>query len=867
MKNHSSFFNDKVISLIRTNIKTNEAAAIMAAKFMGETSFWMKMSYKEIKSLVFSPELKRSWFVLSDGSCPSCRGSVPMYNWIYDPFNEPWKMKCPHCKGLFPKNDFAAYYNSGIDRYGDFKHEIADRSLLINEEGTDFGVDDGNGWYDLEGRRYMFIGAYLSHARWKSQVKDGIHHLAFSYILSGNIEYARRAAVLLDSIARHWPEYDFFTQGIMYEQEYKSNGYVNYWVDSNRETRSFALGYDQIYECMKNDAGFEKVLGKSFSEFCIGVEDRIFRDSLSNIKKIKTNPPETPQTVAILRTVLNDDYNEIMVHINNLISEATSVDGLSGESGLGGYAAIAPRALADLMCLFTNTDEDFIVKMLDRHPQLYKTYRFHIDTWYDAGYYPGVGDSSVFALPSDKYTALFSIYAPLTSTYHRSREWFAMRIADYYNDPDFAKTIYHSHGSVKGCFDNDFYINDPSFFERKLNDIIASTGPDFKQSSINYNSWRISVLHDGFGENKAMLAMPYDSGKNHCHHDALSLHIFAKGHNMSPDFGYPPVNYGGWNTKEAHWYGHPATHNQVVIDGKRHTNLPPGGDGMFYRHPEYGTNLMFSDGSFVKATYNSAPEYNDVMRNERLAAIIKITDEDCYFLDISRTSGGMTHSRFLHGTYSSLKTEGLLTAPAADYYPDETILRNHMTDNSPKPGWSADWAASADDSLTPLSRNLHMKYTGMTDNTSVSTCESWVDITRMVQTSKIRTGSKSLWIPTLYETKKGPNSRFTGILEVYEGSSNLKQITNIPTNSCNDFDAALKVIHNNGTIDYIIANDPKNIFPIQLPEFNTESDALLAVIRFSDDECVNAAVCSGTYITIRNARFTPDATPDFIEFL
>lgn len=867
MKIHSAFFNDRIVSLIRNNLKTNMAASKKAARFLADTQLWMDMPYESIRSLVFSPELKRSWFVLSSGSCPSCNDSVPMYNWIYDPFKEPWKMKCPHCGSLFPKNDFKSYYESGLDHNGDFRHGLADRSLLVGEDGTDFGVDDGNGWYDSDGNRFMFVGAYLSHARWKVQVKDGIHHLAFSYVLTGNIEYARKAAVLLDSIARLWPEFDFYTQGIMYEQEFKSNGYVNYWVDSNREVRTFTLGYDQIFDGLKSDKEFESIIGKSFESFCGDIEERIIRDSLLNIKKINTNPPETPQTVAILRTVINDDPKEIMKYIDNLIMESTSIDGLSGESGLGGYAAISPRALADLICLFSNTDDDFIDKVLDRFPRLYKTYRFHIDTWYQSRHYPGIGDSSVFALPSEKYTALFSIYAPLTADYHRSREWFAMHLSEYFNDPDFAKTIYKSYGTVEGCFNNDYYIDIPKKYENSLREIIEKYGPELKQESINYNEWRLSVLHGCSSGNSALLAMPYDTGKNHCHHDALSLHIFAKGHNMSPDFGYPPVNYGGWETKEAKWYGHPAAHNQVVIDGMRHTNLPPGGDGMFFRHPEYGNNLMFTVGSFVKATYNSAPEYNDIYRNERLTAIIEISDDNCYFVDISRTDGGKSHARFLHGTYSVMDTFGLSTSPAPEYYPDETILQNQMVDKSPEPGWNADWQACIDDSLTPLPANLHMRYTGLSKDASVTTCESWVDVTRMVQTSKIRTGNKSLWIPTIYETKKGPRSLFCGIIEVYEGKSNLIEISNADAILNDDFDCAIKITHSGDCIDYIISNDPLTGKSVSIVENSISSDAQLAVIRFFKGKLQKATVCNGTFLDIESTRFTADEAACHIEFL
>lgn len=867
MKTHNTFFNKKTISLIRSNLIRNEAAAKMAADFIEETSYWMNLSYEQLRGLVFTPELKRSWFVRSDGSCPSCGKSVPMYNWKHDPINLPWKMQCPHCSELFPKNDFAAYYKSGLDENNDFRHILADRSLLVNPDGSNFGVDDGNGWYDENGVRYMFIAAYLSHAHWIKLVVDGISNLSFSCILTGNPEYAFRAGIILDSITRHFPDFDFYTQGVMYEQEFKSNGYVNYWVNSNHEIRTFALAYDQIFDILKSDSSFENKLGKSFDSFCHDIEERIFYDAFNNMVKINANPPETPITVVIIKSVLNYSDSDIEENIDEIIKEATKVDGLSGESGLAGYAAITPRAIADLLCFYANIDVLLVEKLLLKHPVLYKTYRFHIDTWYNASYYPGVGDNSVYALPMKAYTGLFTIYAPLSSIYHRSREWFALKLYEVYNDPDFAKIIFLSHNkNVSECFVKDYYIDNPKYYEKLISEIIEKYGEELSQESINYNQWRISLLHTGSNDNKTMIAMPYDSGANHCHHDALSLHIFSKGINISPDFGYPPVNYGGWKTKEAYWYGHPAAHNQVVIDGKRHTNLPPSGDGMFYRYPKYGKNLMFSIGSFVKATYNEAKEYTDSKRYERLTALIDISDSDCYCVDISRTEGGKQHSRFLRSSYSTAETTGLNLVHSDEYYPKETIMRNHMTDEKPQELWTIDFHIFEDDIHTPFQRNLYYKYTGLSKDTAVSTCESWVDITRMAQTSNIRTGNKSVWIPTLYESKEGPRTQFSGIHEVYENHSNIAAIDkiNIPIG---DFDEAIKVIHNDGTCDYIIANDPNNNNSITFTEKEIKTDALIAVIRFNNNILLKAAVCSGSFLQIKDVCFTADTNNSDIEFI
>ena len=117
----------------------------------------MKLSDDELWELMFANGIKRSWMVWSNGHCPACQKPVPMYEWMPDALERPWKMQCPQCRELFPKNDFGQFYRSGLDEQAVFEPARADRSLLFNAEHPDpadplhrFGVDDGEGY--VEGR-------------------------------------------------------------------------------------------------------------------------------------------------------------------------------------------------------------------------------------------------------------------------------------------------------------------------------------------------------------------------------------------------------------------------------------------------------------------------------------------------------------------------------------------------------------------------------------------------------------------------------------------------------------------------------------------------------------------------------------------
>ena len=101
-------------------------------KIVARAQPWMAMSDDELWDLMFGATIPRSWMVWSNGFCPACKQSVPMYTWKIDALAHPWKVQCPHCKEYFPKNDFQAFYQSGLDEHGVFDPKLADRGLLFN---------------------------------------------------------------------------------------------------------------------------------------------------------------------------------------------------------------------------------------------------------------------------------------------------------------------------------------------------------------------------------------------------------------------------------------------------------------------------------------------------------------------------------------------------------------------------------------------------------------------------------------------------------------------------------------------------------------------------------------------------------------
>ncbi|MCA9433651.1 MAG: hypothetical protein KC940_24235, partial [Candidatus Omnitrophica bacterium] len=415
-KQHSAFYPPILMEALQKNIENYDWARTARDQMVKQVKPWMEFSDDQLWSLMFGPTISGSWMVWSDGYCPACKESVPMYNWKVDALGHPWKVQCPHCQEFFPKNDFKKFYDSGLDDRGVFDPDLADRSILFNEEHPDpndpkrlFGVDDGEGYIEKEGDkelRWRFIGAYLIYGQWKQAVRDGIVNLANAYTMTGDTTYARKAAILLDRVADHYPDFDFKEQGILYEGP-GAAGYVTTWHDACEETREMALAYDQIFEGIEGDRGLVDFLSSKSKEYGLenpkdsvaqirsNIEDRILKDALANQEKIHSNYPRKEICVAVIMTALGwpDNRSEVMEYLDAMTDKATAVDGVTGEKGLANYSAFVIESLAEFLALYTRIDDSFLADLMERHPSLKETYRFHIDTWCGMKYYPLSGDT------------------------------------------------------------------------------------------------------------------------------------------------------------------------------------------------------------------------------------------------------------------------------------------------------------------------------------------------------------------------------------------------------------------------------------------------------------------------------------------
>lgn len=866
LKRAASFFPAELVQRIRANVTKDPWARAVRDRIVAAADPWRRMSDEQLWGLMFGNTIRRSWMVWSNGHCPACKKGVPMYAWRPDALKRPWTMQCPHCGELFPKNDFAKYYASGLDEHHVFDPRRADRSLLFNTEHPDpsdplhtFGVDDGEGYVE-QGHRWRFIGAYLIYGQWKQAVLGGITNLAAAYVVTGDKAYAHKAAVLLDRVADLYPTHDFSKQGVMYEGP-PSAGYVSTWHGACEETRIMALAYDQIFAGLEGDDELVAFLSAKAARYGIAaakgsvadirrnIESGILRDALVHRDRIYSNYPRTEIAVAVIETVLGWPENRPRVQelLDAMLARATAVDGVTGEKGLAGYSAYTIQGVATLLEQYARMDAGFLPDLLRRHPRLREMYRFHVDTLCLGRYYPNSGDTGAVCAPTDRYVGVAFAREPDLSG--ASMYSFLWRLYKATGDEAFVQMLYRGNDGRTDHLPYDLFEEDPAAFQRDVRAVIDRHGPEPKLGSVHKQQWHLAILRAGRGGHARAAWLDYDSGGGHGHADAMNLGLYACGLDLLPDFGYPPVQYGGWGAPRSVWYMMSAAHNTVVVDGKDSAGAA-------------GRSTLWADGTGFRAIRASGPGLIGGKQFERTVVLVDLSEEAFYLFDVFRVVGGTEHVKFTHSHFAELTTEGL-TLRECDPYGRNTQMRGFRSDPDAKSGWSAVFAVRDRRRLLPENTQVCLRYTDLTARAEAGTCEAWVSVGGFAD-------YEEEWIPRVFLRRRAAEaplaSTFVSVLEPAAGKPASPRILRLAVRTPEgdpypDGNVAACLELADGRRDVLIAADVEN--PLGLKPSRSENrvltvgpggplveairtDAELAFVRLDKAGAVErAALCGG----------------------
>jgi len=780
-KQESVLFPATLVETLRANATADPWVKAVAENVVAAAQPWMQMSDDQLWQSVFGPAPDRSWMVLSDGDCPACHQPVPMYNWKMDALHRPWKVQCPHCQELFPKNDYAAFHTSGLNQQGVFDPALADRSLLFNAEHPDpsdplhaFGVDDGFGFTQGE-RCWRFIGAYLIYGQWYQVVLDGAIKLSQAYLVTGDPAYAHKTAVLLDRIADVYPSFDYKTQGYTYEKKF-NEGYVTVWHNACEDTMNLAMAYDRIRPALRNDSalvGF--LLAKArrgglanpkttIEDIQRNIEAGILIDPIAHQPKIHCNYPKKDITVAVLKTVLDWPANrdDVTAMIDEMITQATAVDGVTGEKGLAGYSYYTLQALAEFLQQYTQVLPDLLPQLLARHPRLMQTWRFHLDTWCLDSYYPLVGDCGVFARKEPRYLGLgwallepdekTGTVLPSAARLRPSMYSFLWALYQASGDVDYVRLMWRANRDSAAGLPYDIYCLNPQQLQQQVQQVIARHGPQITLPSVNKRQWRLGILRSGQGDDRRALWLDYDVGGPHGHADGLNLGLFAKGLDLLPDLGYPPVQRGGWGSDWGLWYERTGSHNTVVVNGKS-------------QKAAAGQCLLWADGQdFHAIAAQISGVYKGVAAYARAAAMVDVSPRDFYVLDVFRVAGGKDHLKLTHSLGGTVQTTGLDMQPMEGFFGGQQ-MREFSGDGAAPPGWEAVWDLDDRWGYLPAGRKVRLQYIDLTEGAAAGLARTWVS-------PSLYDTVEDLWIPRVWVRRTSNDahmeSLFVSVLQAYE---------------------------------------------------------------------------------------------------
>ncbi len=855
--------------------------------------------WENVYDLIMQENLPRSRQVgyqtaANYGYCRYCGANVTgiygasgVGGWNIDPIDHPWKVQCKDCLRWFPSNDFGSFYELGLDENGVFDYDKAwaenekliasgHSGYLVNElypeMGEGWGVDDGwgarvhkdgtkmtkldisldssgnpksvlNDNIDSE-QSAVYIALYI-YMFWQ-YVEDTVVDLAKAYTYTGNIEYGRAGAILLDRVADTMPGYDLNTH--FYNADWMvTDGGAGYglWqgrIDDCTAVGNYAEAADMLFPAL-NDPQVIRRLSAKAEEFNLENDktssQKIWQNWRDNLLleaweafadgRIHGNFGQAQQAVAKAAIVLAEEpetteiiswlYTTDTLNSNRLVNggdlnlhliNTLDRNGISNE-GSPNYNTFQARQLtlvADTLALYTG-EGDYNLYENPKFAQMFVGFPAMI---LSDSHIAQIGDSGAVA----------SLDFLINNT---------MYIAAFQNLKDtpvgkrIAQTIYIMNGGSVSDLHYGITSADPERLRYEIMDYVDIHEDKFSEMITGRG---YAVLRDGFLSDQESMqsAWMYFGGcvTSHGHYDVLNMGIEAFGLNLTPDLGYP-TNTGSGDPTRSGWVAATISHNTVVVNEQNQDRVSTATTPLLFDDSEY-VQVMGVDGSDA---YPQVDEYN------RTVVQIKIDDDDSYYLDFFRVLGGTHHTYSIHaqsqgampmsGLDLELQTDengnmvGTYAGPDVEYGAsgDFPLGYNYMTkvrrDTDPESNkFVVDFTITDYRGAVSNNKDIHLQMTQINNFTpdEVAIVGGLVPIKK--DNAAITEETDTLeYVLTQRESANGEelDSLFTTVFEPYKKTSNLVSIDQIPVEAVagkpgsTDVAVAVKVTHKSGRVDYV----------------------------------------------------------------
>lgn len=647
------------------NVAAHEWAAAEQKAAVDAAARWVAMSDDELWAMVTTQELPRDIHTNKDVGCPNCGDGITRFGNYPWRVGGDWRLECPNCGAVYPKNDFRAFYESALDEHGCFRRELGDKTLLFNAEHPEpndprhkLYVDDGYGLTDEKGNRHRFIAYYNSWVQW-IRVRYALIELMRAYALTSEPAYAHKCAILLDRIADVYPDMDFapfHALGFEHSHGGWGIGRIIGCLWENDHVWHFTRAYDVIFDGIKGDDALVAFCSAKAQQFNLGdkssvetvcrhIEDKLIVEMLEsykdgridgNIARIR-NPAaaaialdradETPQWLDYLFDP-GYPHEKYQNPVPFLAMEGLDRDGMG--SMCGGYGTMQKDSLIDLAEVMPAYPEYTAHDLVADYPKLKQA--FMIDHRLRCLNYvmPPIGDSG----------STGSWGSP-------PRHHVFLRGYKLYSDPRMAALAWHYCGrqteALRLPFD-DIFREDPEALARE---IAASVGEaELGLVSDHLGRYGQAVLQSDSERDGRALYIHYGFGKTHSHRDCMSIGLYAKNLDMLPDLGYPEYT-GAWPKRLA-WTSNTVSHNTLLVNDAASGYSPGGRIELFAISPP----LRAIDVSSLTA-------YPGMRTYRRSLVMVDVSPTDSYVVDVFRARGGGNHRLSYDGPSAAATVEGI----------------------------------------------------------------------------------------------------------------------------------------------------------------------------------------------------------------
>ena len=864
---------------VRKNALSHDATREIRQRVERNAQPWVQKSYEELWSMIPGQDLPRCIDVTWDYNYPKnpklgCLGcgdeihKIGGYPYEPDFVNKPWKLTCPNCNIVFPTNDFGAYYKSGIDEHGLFNPEKADKSLLFNVDHPDpsdplhkFGVDDGFGYIDKNGRAHKFIG-YYTWKYWR-HVLDIISTLSDAYYYTGEKAYAHKAAVMIDRLADVYPAMDwnkYAEMGWYHSDGSSRKGKIEGRIWETFQVTRMARSYDKIISGTVDAPELYAFLKKKDTEFDLPGNKGTREDFVRNVDtgylqtaaealisgQVAGNQGMHQASMACVALALNSEpktseYLDWIFaadggRLPSMLVTLFDRDGMADEAGPG-YCYIWPAKIVDIL----NVLEPYEAYTNNR---ITRDYPFAVNMFRAPGrvavlntFQPNIGDSGTAGGLTDSPSANvmaagFRYYDDIISGYNAFKT----------ND-----------NSTSGLLVDATAIT-PDHYNQLLAERVASYKPE---PNLGENLAGYGLASIEFGEDKTGKALWMYYGRNihHGHEDRLNFSIYAFGVDLAPELGYPEMmNQVHRHTKD--WNNNTISHNTVIVDDQKQLGNWTGYPKFFTVAPGFGAVQV-----------ESANVYKQAEQYDRTMSFIETPDGNAYGVDIFRVAGGKSHLLSFHGPAGPVTSNGLaFERQTSGTYAGENVpygdnakthpagysyLKDVEWNRTPASQFSLDWKAQAGYHAVTEKDDIHMRMHFVGDLNNVALADGIPAQNKKGNPEKIR-------YALLRREAEGDaklKSQFVSVLEPWKDKSFIEKIERVAV--ADPEAVAVKVTLVGGATDYVISNPSRAALAI---EGGPSTDGTFAWLRVQDGRVTSASLTQGKELVMGETRITGAGT-------